>query len=182
MRYKNLDLNLLVAFDTLMETRSVTQAAQRLRLSQPAVSAALDRLRDYFGDPLFVPNGKRMMPTPTADGMSSIVKGLLGEVDSLVAASRGFDAASSQRVFHLVASDYISTVLLTPLCALLEKEAPRVRLDIALPAGVTPEHFMQGEVDLWLAPEEFMLPGQPSELIWLEKHVVVGWSKNPLMK
>ena len=63
MRFKGLDLNLLVTLDVLIEERSVSRAAERLHLSQPSVSAALARLRDYFNDPLLEVQGKRMVPT-----------------------------------------------------------------------------------------------------------------------
>ena len=69
MRFKGLDLNLLVALNGLMETRSVSRAAERLHLSQPAMSAALGRLRDYFGDELLVLQGKRMFPTAYAEAL-----------------------------------------------------------------------------------------------------------------
>ena len=66
MRFKGLDLNLLVALDALLKEQNVSRAADRLHLSQPAVSASLGRLRVFFDDPLLVQHGKRMLPTPHA--------------------------------------------------------------------------------------------------------------------
>jgi DNA-binding transcriptional LysR family regulator len=182
VRFKSLDLNLLVAFDVLTETCSVTKAARQLRLSQPAVSAALERLRVFFNDPLLVPQGKRMLPTAMADGMRPIVKGILADVDTLVASSQQFDPGTSKRVFRLAASDYVTNVLLAPLCATLEREAPQVGLDFQLPAEHTSERFVRGEFDLFIAPDDHLIPGHPSDLLMEERHVVVGWSGNPVVK
>ncbi len=78
MRFKGLDLNLLVALDALLETRSVSRAAERLNLSQPAMSAALSRLRGYFRDELLVVQGKQMYPTPYAEVLFPQLRECLG--------------------------------------------------------------------------------------------------------
>ena len=117
MRFKGLDLNLLVAFDVLMATRSVSRAAERLHLSQPAMSAALARLRDYFGDELLVLQGKRMHPTAFADDLMPQVRDCLQRVESMLATSPNFDPATSQRSFTIVTSDYVLASIIVPLVA-----------------------------------------------------------------
>lgn len=77
MRFKGLDLNLVVALDILLQERSVSRAAERLKLSQPAVSAALARLREYFADDLLVSIGRSMIPTAYAESLWPIARGLL---------------------------------------------------------------------------------------------------------
>ena len=80
MRFKGLDLNLLVALDVLLQERSITRAGERLGLSQPATSGALARLRDYFNDPLLVPVGRQVMLTPLAHSLVEPVSQVLQQV------------------------------------------------------------------------------------------------------
>src|SRR4051812_31516925 len=115
MRFKGLDLNLLLALQVLLEERSVTRAARRLNVSQPAMSAALARLRDYFDDELLVAHGKRMHPTAHAERLAGPVAQLLGDIDGLLTANARFDPRETRRRFVIVASDYITTAVIGPL-------------------------------------------------------------------
>ena len=180
MRLKGLDLNLLVALDILLDERSVSRAAERLHVSQPAASAALGRLRDYFKDELLVLHGKRMIPTSYAGSLRPEVKRILADIDGMILMSAEFDPQRSERVFRFMASDYITTVLLIPLASELERLAPGVRLDARLPDDAIQLEFERGEVDAMLVPEEFTLRQHPSEMLFEEPHVVVGWKENPI--
>lgn len=180
MRFKGLDLNLLVAFNVLMEARSVSRAAEQLHLSQPAMSAALGRLRDYFGDDLLVLHGKRMFPTPYAESLVAGVQDTLRRIDALITTSTSFDPATSQRVFRLIASDYITAAVIAPLSRRLAQIAPGIRLEAVLPSDGSADLIAQGAFDLLITPEEFINPSQPTELLFEERHVVVGWSGNPV--
>lgn len=91
MRLKGLDLNLLVALDVLLEERSVSRAAERLYVRQPAASAALGRLRDYFKDDILVLHGKRMIPTSYAEDLQPEVRRILRQVDGMISMSTEFD-------------------------------------------------------------------------------------------
>ncbi|MFK8052422.1 MAG: LysR family transcriptional regulator [Woeseiaceae bacterium] len=182
MRLKGLDLNLLVALDILLEEGSVSRAAERMHLSQPAASAALGRLRDYFKDELLVLHGKRMIPTSYAETLRPEVRRILSSVDEVISMSIEFDPKRSERVFRVMASDYITLVLLIPLAAELESKAPNVRLDIRLPDDVVDSEFQRGEVDLKLVPEQFCSTQHPAELVFVEPHVIVGWDKNPIFE
>jgi DNA-binding transcriptional LysR family regulator len=124
MRFKGLDLNLLICLDALLDLRNVTRAAEHLSLSQPAISAALARLRTFFADPLLVQNGKRMMPTPFALRLQPAIRAILEDVDGLVGSSPHFDPASSTRDFRICLSDYLASVLLAPLLRHLAQVAP----------------------------------------------------------
>src|SRR5688500_5360446 len=181
MRLDNFDLNLLVAFDALVAERNVTRAAQRLRLTQSAMSAALGRLREALGDPILVQHGKTMVPTHYAQALAPEVASAIAGLRRLVQPSAGFDAATSARVFRIAASDYIATVLLAPLLTALEHEAPGVRLEISLPSDATSRRLAVGDFDLLLTPEEFIDPAHPAELLFEERHVVVGCRHNPLL-
>ena len=180
MRLKGLDLNLLVALDILLDERSVSRTAERLHLSQPAASAALSRLRDFFKDELLVLHGKRMIPTSLAEELVPEVKRVLKQVDDLIAISAEFEPATSERLFRLMASDYMATVLLAPTIVTMQTIAPGIKIDIRLPEDSLSARFEVGEIDLNLVPEEFLSGQHPAELLFEEPHVVVGWADNPL--
>jgi LysR family nod box-dependent transcriptional activator len=182
MRLKGLDLNLLVALDILLEERSVSRAAKRLHLSQPAASAALGRLRDYFQDDLLVLHGKRLIPTSFAENLLPELKRVTRQVEDLISMSTEFDPATSERLFRMMASDYIATVLMMDVLQVMTHKAPAVKLDMRLPEDSVYQVFERGEIDLMLIPEEFLLPNHPADLLFEEPHVIVGWTKNPLFK
>jgi LysR family nod box-dependent transcriptional activator len=180
MRFKGLDLNLLAALDALIEEQSVSAAARRLHLSQPAMSAALSRLREHLGDPLLVPFGKRMILTAHAERMAQPLREILSRVEVLTGPSV-FDPATSRRVFRINASDYIVTVLITPLVHRLSEEAPGVRLIILNPADRVEATLERGDVDLLIMPQQFTSRQHPSIPLFVDTHVVVGWAGNPAM-
>jgi len=182
MRFKGLDLNLLVAFDILMATRSVSRSAEQLHLSQPAMSAALGRLREYFGDDLLVLQGKRMFPTAYAESLMPMVQEVLRKVDGVITTSTGFDPATSQRTFRVIASDYITAAVIAPLVRKLAVVAPHVKLEAVLPSDGSAELIGQGAFDLLITPEDFISPNQPAELLFEEQHVFVGWNGNPIFE
>ncbi|MBA4761642.1 LysR family transcriptional regulator [Sphingomonas sp.] len=182
MRLDQFDLNLLIAFDVLIEERSVTRAAQRLNLTQSAMSAALKRLRESFSDEILVQHGKRMVPTAAALSLAPDVSAALLNMRAILASGMRFDPASSQRKFRIVASDYITTVLLGPALRLLHKEAPQIQIEITLPRSDILEMLDDGEIDLLISPEQFLSPDHPRELLFEERHVVVGCATNPIMQ
>lgn len=129
MNLAALDLNLLVALDALLSDASVSRAATRIGLSQPAMSHALRRLREILDDPLLVRVGPRMELTPRAQGLRAPLKQTLEQVRGLFVAD-GFDPATSQRRFALMIPDHVVNLVLAPLMARMAKEAPGVRLDV----------------------------------------------------
>jgi LysR family nod box-dependent transcriptional activator len=181
MRFKGLDLNLLIAFEVLMETRSVSRAAERMNLSQAAMSSALGRLRDYFGDEILVVDRKRMFPTAFAETLMPQVRECLRHLGDLVATTRSFDPSTSKRTFRVVASDYVSAVLLVPLAEHLVKVAPNLCLEILLPSDLVLKQIEDGIVDLLITPQDFVSPELPAVLLYEERHVVVGWKENSLL-
>jgi DNA-binding transcriptional LysR family regulator len=125
MNLAALDLNLLVALESLLDEASVGRAADRVCLSQPAMSHALKRLRALLRDPLLVRVGARMQLTARGEALRHPVKDALSRVRDLLA-SETFDAATSTRTFQLFVSDSASELLLPPLLKRLRKEAPSV--------------------------------------------------------
>jgi DNA-binding transcriptional LysR family regulator len=182
MRFKGLDLNLLVAFDTLLHTRSVSQAAHRMHLSQAAMSSALGRLREYFGDEILIVQGKRMYPTAFAESLIPRVKECLRRAEDVISTSPTFDPGTSERTFRIVASDYVIAVVLSPLVAQFVESAPGIRIEMFLPSDPVVKQVENGDVDLLITPENYVSLDLPAELLYEEQHVVVGWSENPLVQ
>lgn len=178
MRFNGLDLNLLLALQVLLEERNVTRAARRLNISQPAMSAALARLRTYFQDDILMAQGKQMVPTAQAQALAAPVRRMLGELDQLLTSSAVFDPATSQRTFRLVASDYITASVIGPLLRQFTEQAPLLHLEIMLPCEEAAQLVMEGQADLVITPEDFLDPDQPAELLCEEPQVVVGWQDN----
>ena len=180
MRLDGFDLNLLLAFEALLEERNVTRAAGRLNVTQSAMSASLKRLREALGDPILSQHGKAMVPTPHALALAPQVSEALAVLRRLVQPT-AFDPLTSARIFRIAASDYIATVLLAPLLKDLEREAPAVRVEISLPSHSTSARLAQGDFDLLLTPEEFIDPDHPAELLFEERHVIVGCRYNSML-
>lgn len=181
MRFKGLDLNLLVALDALFEEQNVSRAADRLHLSQPAVSAALGRLRTYFGDPLMVQHGKRMLPTPHALRLKPMLKTLLTDIDQMVMASARFDPATSSRIFRIGMSDFLTTIIGTRLTKQLSSIAPNIGVELIPPYDAIVEALDQGDIDILITPTEHISPDHPAEALFEERFVVVGWKENPVL-
>ena len=181
MRFKGLDLNLLLALDALLEESSVTRAAKRLYLSQPAASAALARLREWFDDPLLSPHGKRMVPTPYALRLKPMLKSVLAEIDVLVTQPASFDPATERRRFRLCTSDYITSVVLRPLMLRLADLAPGIEIDVLPPDDNGGDLLDRGEIDLMIVPHEWVVLAHPARLLLEEQHVVAGWDGNALL-
>jgi DNA-binding transcriptional LysR family regulator len=126
---KNSDLNLLKALNALIETRSVTRAAERLGLTQPAVSGMLTRLREMFDDPLFIRTQRGILPTPRAEALAAPLRQVLNGIETLLM-PQTFDPATASMTVRIAATDYAQEAILVPLMALLSREAPDIRLSV----------------------------------------------------
>ncbi|WP_178082621.1 MULTISPECIES: LysR family transcriptional regulator [unclassified Pseudomonas] len=157
---RRIDLNLLVILDALLSEQHVTRAAERLHLSQPAVSHALARLRDLLGDPLLVRAGSGLVPTARALELAAPLAEILAQVQSLLAPNI-FDPASARRTFRLAMSDYGAAIILPGLIRTLRAEAPGIDLQIshASREGMV-EGLLNGDIDLAAG----VLPELPGEL------------------
>ncbi len=178
MRFKGLDLNLLVALDVLLSERNVTVAAEKLHLSQSAMSGALSRLRDYFRDDLLVQEGRRMVLTPRAFSLMAPVHAALLQIEATVAAPPYFDPRTCDRRFTIEASDYVCEVLLGRASQRMAELAPNATLAVA-PRGINPEIALEsGQVDLLITPDFYASPDHPSELLFEDDFVALGWLGN----
>jgi DNA-binding transcriptional LysR family regulator len=134
MRFERLDLNLLVALDALIEDRNVSMAARRLYLSQPALTGALNRLRDFFGDDLLIPSGRQMMLTPKAEELRGPVREALMLIRTKITTPVAFDPASAERQFTIAPNSYVELALAPRIVARLGAVAPGIRLRL-MPFG-----------------------------------------------
>jgi DNA-binding transcriptional LysR family regulator len=177
---RNIDLNLLIAFDALYDARNVTRAAERLALTQPTVSGMLARLRDLFGDPLFVRTQHGVLPTPRAEALCEPVKALLASAEALVTPGE-FDPGSAEMTVSISANDYMQQALIVPFIERLRKQAPGIRLAI-MPAAIAglAEKLARGTVDLAISIPEFADPALPRRLLYTERYVCVARRDHPL--
>jgi DNA-binding transcriptional LysR family regulator len=178
MRFNKLDLNLLVVLNALLTERSISRAAEKIHLSQPATSNALSRLRDYFEDELLVSSGRQLLLTPRAESLIEPVREVLMRIDSTIAAQPEFDPASESRDFTLLASDFTMTVLVPPLLESLFKEAPGIRIHIRSQADRPDEVLEQGKADFLIIPSQFLSKNHPSAALFEEDYVCVTWEGN----
>lgn len=154
MDLRRVDLNLLVAFDALMDERSVTRAAERLYVGQSAMSATLARIRELFDDPVLIRQGRQLVPTPVAEALAGPVKDILDRTGAMLGARGSFDPASDKRSFNIIASDYLTYVFLRPLLEPLAREAPGVKLFIRPINDTSVEEFRHNKVDLLITARE----------------------------
>jgi DNA-binding transcriptional LysR family regulator len=150
MNWGAFDLNLLIVFDAVMQERSVTRAGNRIGLSQPAMSHALNRLRHMLKDELFVRTPEGMVPTPRAEMLAQPLRSALSEMQ-LALEPTAFVPAASDRRFALDVNNYAAVVLAPPLVAAVSAAAPAVRLDLR-PSGTLDivDRLDRGDIDLTL--------------------------------
>ncbi len=110
------------------------------------------------------------------------MKACLADIDKLLSTSNKFDPATSQRAFRIVASDYVTIAILAPLIKHLRKIAPGIKVDAMLPADESVGLLQDGKIDVLIVPEEFLSEENPAELLFEERHVVVGSTDNPLFE
>lgn len=180
MRFKKLDLNLLVALDALLTEKNVTRAGERVFLSQSTMSNALSRLRQYFDDELLVQVGGRMELTPRAELLHEAVRDVLVRIDTTVAARPAFDPTESEREFTLFVSDYSMEVLIPGMLALAHQRGSRVRFNFKQQVGQPHRSLERGEADLLIIPSNFCSPDHPLDPLYDDRFVCAVWQDSPL--
>jgi DNA-binding transcriptional LysR family regulator len=178
MHFKGLDLNLLAALDVLLHEKNTTRAGERLCLSQPAVSGALARLREYFNDELLVQVGRSFVLTPLAESLVEPVSALLRQIEATIAAKARFDPATSTRRFTIMGSDYAMTVLMTEVLRRLEREAPGVSFALRQTTHTWQDELTRGAIDLLMIPRQFSSDSHPQAALFEEEFTCVVWAEN----
>jgi LysR family nod box-dependent transcriptional activator len=148
MHLRGLDLNLLIALDALLSEKNVTRAAERMNISQPGMSAALQKLRSHFADELLERIGRRLELTPRAKALAAPVKTILFQVQGLTDNLKNFDPSTAQRKFRISASTFCWELLAAPLIRHLEKVAPQVSCQFDDLFSDTLAKLAEGQLDL----------------------------------
>ncbi len=167
MNLAAIDLNLLNVVATVLEERSATKAAARLHVTQSAVSNAMRRARDLFGDPLVTREAYGLAPTPRGAELLPALRAWLEEARRLVAKAPVFDPGTSTRTFTVACTDAVAIALLQPMLRLLTKRAPSARLRlVTLDRMIAHDGLARGEVDLLIGIPPVMPPGHEAERIY----------------
>lgn len=178
-----LDLNLLRYLCVLVQEASVSRAADRLDVTQPAVSAALKRLREAFDDPILVRSGHTMAPTPRAIDMAERVAPMLAGVRELLERKGPFEAGKARRSFTLMGSDYVQFFVLPSLCARLAAAAPQVQLEHRPANPGKAGHWLEsGQVDLGIGYLATPSPALRSRLLLSDDQVCVVRKGHPILR
>ncbi|MEZ5752762.1 MAG: LysR family transcriptional regulator [Paracoccaceae bacterium] len=179
MRFQNLDLNLLSALDKLLRLRSVSRAADEMAITQSAMSNALNRLRQYFGDPLLVQVGRKMMLTSRAEELAGPVRDILVRIEAAVTIPPDFDPTTTTRNIALMVSDYSLATVVPPAVRLLAAQAPGLRLTIKPQRSYPGQLLEQGDTDLLISPRPYASADHPSESLLSDPLVCVMDAANP---
>jgi LysR family transcriptional regulator, nod-box dependent transcriptional activator len=180
MRFNRLDLNLLVALDHLLHLRSVSGAAERLNMTQSAMSNALLRLRQYFDDDLLVKVGRRLELTPRGEALKDAVRDVLVRVEWTIATKSQFDPAHSDREFNILVSDYTLATLVPRILAQCQKVARHIRFNFLYQYDVPERLLDRGDVDLVIIPTEFCSRRHPSDVVLEEEFLGIVWKHGKL--
>ncbi len=177
---RSLDIGMLRTFDALMREKSVSRAAAQLMLSQPAVSASLNRLREVFGDPLFSRTSYGMVPTARAHALSPRVALVLEGVTGLLDSDAAFDPSASTRVFRMTGSDHASRVVLPSLMRTLAQCGSQVRI-VWETLGPWPlaERLRKRELDLGVVARILSPRDMQTELLYEDHYVYVTRHGHP---
>lgn len=175
------DLNLLKTFIVIWELRSLTAAADRLHLTQPAVSHALRRLREMFDDPLFVRSTSAMVPTETAIRLHEPIARALGIINEALHSHASLDPATATRTFHLVMSDMSCSHVLPLLMEELAHAAPHVSLEVQQMAMENLGAAMRnGDIDLAFGYLPGLSEDCQSQLVLYDDYVCMLRKTHPL--
>ncbi|MCH4023006.1 MAG: LysR family transcriptional regulator [Acetobacter sp.] len=176
---RSLDLNLLRALDILLEEGSVTRTAERLGVTQPAVSNMLTRLRENFDDPLLVRTQRGMTPTTRALDLVTPLKRILCEIGTLCQPD-AFDPASASFTASIAATDYALQVVLLPFIAQLRQEAPGITLAVhPLDDGRLQEQLEKGQIDMAVTTPETCPPDMLSSPLFHEEYICAARKNHP---
>jgi DNA-binding transcriptional LysR family regulator len=180
MNFASFDLNLIRVLDALLRERSTVRAGRRIGLSQPAVSAALGRLRHALKDDLFYRRGQGLEPTAFAAALEAPLRETLDRIEALLSEPPAFDPASATDTFRLSGSDFFAELLMPPLADRMARIAPGIRVQLV---DLVPESYIatldRYEVDLALIPKaEFPNWVDHRPLFW-SRFVVIARAGHP---
>lgn len=167
MRFNRFDLNLLLALEALLREKSVTRAAEQLFVSQPAMSAALAKLREYFDDQLLVRVGRDLELTPRGRALLEPIGQMLTNMQTVLGPPDAFDPLVEKRTLTIISPGDVTPWVLQPLMRRLESAAPGIRIQVERPSVAGLARLAQGNVDLVLTldgPDSLPLPNLPESI------------------
>ena len=178
MHNRRFDLNLLAVLDVLLAEKNVSRAAERLHLSQPAVSHALARARDVLDDPLLLREGGRMVPTPLGRRLQQPLREVLSNLEALLRDLRDFDPSRAGETVQIGLTDYGDFVLMPTVIERLRREAPGVRIVTrSVGADQMHEDLSNGRIDMAVLFGTATLPGLHEQVLFDESYMCLANAK-----
>lgn len=179
---RQLDLNLLLALDLLIEEASVTQAAEKLNMSQSAMSHALKRLRSLLDDPILIRSSQRQMEvTLYAQAIGPQVRQVLADIQETLFAKEVFDPATAHESFRIATNDYVEATISANLIQQLTRQAPAIQIRIS---GIDKDAALvaldNNQIDCWIGAGLDLKPWHIHEELYQEEFVCVVRSESPL--
>ncbi|MGR9363639.1 LysR family transcriptional regulator (plasmid) [Rhizobium leguminosarum] len=180
MDTKRIDLNLLVSLEALLVERNVTRAAARLHMSQPALSAQLNRLRDLFKDPLLVPAHRGMVPTAKALELIGPLRASLDQLRGTLQGHDSFSPATAKLTISIACTDYVEAVVVAPLIVALRDKAPDIRLAVhRLAPARLGQQLADGDIDLAIATADAGQAHLRTRHLFEESYILIGRPGHP---
>jgi DNA-binding transcriptional LysR family regulator len=183
MNFATFDLNLMRVLDALLREQSTVKAAQKLNLSQSAVSSALSRLRHALDDQLFVRRGNRLVPTDYAQNITLPLREELDRLEALFAQPKSFDPADEHMSFRIAASDFFAELLMPILANEMAKTAPHIKPQLI---DLVPNRYIQtveqGSSDLALIPDEPVGNWAEKEVLFHSAFAVIARRNHPTLQ
>lgn len=175
MNSRRMDLNLLAVLDALLAEQNVSRVAERLHLTQPAVSHALARARQALDDPLLLRQGGRMVPTPKGLRLQAPLRAILSDLDGLLQGIREFDPARVQDTIQIGVTDYGDFVLMPAVVEQLRQAAPGLRVVTrAVVSDQVHDALASGRIDMIVAFATAATPGIHEEVLFEESYMCVA--------
>ncbi|AON53706.1 LysR family transcriptional regulator [Herbaspirillum seropedicae] len=178
----NLDLRQLRIFLEIYKTQSISQAAASLDLGQPAVSMALAKLREHYGDPLFSRTSSGMLPTPLAEQIVGPMRLALSTLTSTLQHRVSFDPVHSDRLFRLCITDIGQRVIIPRLLAHLKHSAPAIRMELSYVSERTSKDLEAGHIDLALGYISGLDAGFYQQALFTERFICMASRDHPRIR
>nr|WP_325265871.1 LysR family transcriptional regulator [uncultured Rhizobium sp.] len=183
MDTSRIDLILLVSLEVLLAERNVTKAASRLGLSQPALSAQLNRLRDLFEDPLLVPAHRGMIPTAKALELLEPLRASLDQFRKMLKSHDRFAPETAELKVAVACTDYVEATVAVPLMLALREQAPKIRVAVhRLNPPTLPRQLAEGDVDFAIATPDPDHQDLRTRHLFKENYVLIGRKGHPRIK
>jgi DNA-binding transcriptional LysR family regulator len=180
---RRLDGNLLLVFRELSRTRRTTEAARRLGVTQSTVSHTLGRLRELFGDPLFVRRSHGLEPTPRALELAPRIDGLIDMASAVINHEGSFDPTRSERRFRIAAAEFVTALMGARLVQIFRREARHASFSVEfLLGGATLDVLRRGEIDLILGQFLKLPPGFDAEVLYHDRYCIAARKHHPRLK